>query len=241
MVSLLFFTTMTFAGKKLSCMHGDEEEDIPHSYQESVLRDEYNGPDVMIVGATYAQSSYKQYALKRQLSPYFLVDLDDHNPTDIRHDISNPFPSKYKGKFQTVIFEQLPIMAITRQSILNILDVLKPDGRISMSCPFSLVEINVDFPRDTHQYHLQDGRVLWKYDASLAFLEKTGLRRSESQSYQGSDAFDVLQRIIPSVFSNEFGLNEQQIIIVSYDRQSHGKYWFKNRDPNPPYLVFIMK
>jgi hypothetical protein len=207
-------------------------------YQIPLQVEEYTGTDIMIVGGTYSQASYK--TIDRSNSPYFLADVSN-DPTDLQHDVTKPFPEKYNGKFKIVVFEQLPFFVINQQSISNVLNILNPTGHISMNCPFSLQEMNHDFDGRNPDYILPDERGLWKQNAFIAF-KNNSLEQFRPRGYQREDFYDILEFLIPRIFEKECGLDPQKVGVVRYDNDQHkNQVWFKNNAPNPPYLVIIGK
>ena len=243
--SLFVFSSPSLAGKCFSKPESEDKKEI--IVQRPIVRnqlvsqvEEYNGTDIMIVGGTYNQKSYLAYANNRSNSPYFLTDISN-DPTDLKHDVTNPFPQKYRGKFKITVFEQLPYFTINQNSISNVLAILKSNGHISMNCPFSLQEMNHDFDGREADYTLLDGRKVWKQSAFIAF-KNDGLEQFKPRGYQREDSYDILKYLVPLIFEKECGLNPQKVGVVRYDNDQHkNQVWFKDNVPNPPYLVIIGK
>jgi hypothetical protein len=244
LIHLVGFSSPSLAGKCWSKPKSDEDRNEvviqrPIVQNQIPLQvEEYNGTDIMIVGGTYSQTSYK--TINRINSPYFLTDVSN-DPSDLKHDVTKPFPEKYNGKFKIVVFEQLPYFVINQQSISNVLNVLKPTGHISMNCPFSLQEMNHDFDGKEADYTLLDNRKVWKQSAFIA-LKNSSLEKFKPRAYQGEDYSDILKFVVPRIFNNECALDQQKVTVVQYNNDLHkNQVWFKNNAPNPPYLVIIGK
>lgn len=195
--------------------------------------------NVMIVGARYTQKYYEKYKSNER---FCLVDTSD--PCDLKHDVLNPFPEDYRGKFDSVVFEQLPCFVITEKSINNTLEVLKKGGMISMNFPLPLMKGHLFDYSNFKAIEIETEKknmTLYKTSNSFILHDET-LQKFEQNLYKDEDCLTILEKLVPILF-NWSSCTPCLISVAQYSHENHfNNNWFKElKEPNPPFLLTIKK
>lgn len=198
---------------------------------------------VLIIGAGYEQEAYCEdnYPTKRDC-PYFLLNLEADEKPDVCCDITKtPFPNAYRGKFDEIVFEQLPAFIIDRNLILEMVTLLKDEGSIISNLLFNAFEENTT----GKDYYQPVTNMNYFYDSTPMFRYQL-VRHNQFALGRNSINFPVLSSNDKLALSEHFLTinNLHNRVLAVIEDATENLTWPKKligKNPNPPYFLVIKK
>jgi hypothetical protein len=198
---------------------------------------------ILVVGAGYEQEAYNEerYPTKKD-SPYLLLNSEADEKPDVCCDITKIlFPNTYKGKFDEIIFEQLPAFIINRNLILEMATLLKDEGSIISNLLFNVLEENTS----GKEHYQPVSNMNYFYDSTPAFQYQL-VRHNQFALGRNVINFPVLSNNDKFALSEHFLTinNLHSRVLATIEDANANLTWPKKligKNPNPPYFLVIKK